>query len=52
MPPWYDDIKQIVARTEPATNMALGILIIASILILLKGSPSIKALWVVYMISP
>lgn len=50
--PWYKQLEQIVAASEPVTNIALAVIIIISILLLLYGHPAAKALWVVYLVSP
>lgn len=50
--PWYNDLKKIVAPTEPVTNTVLVIIIVISILILIWGDELQKAAWVVYVVSP
>lgn len=50
--PWYNRLEQAVAPTEAASNLALVILATATLLILWKGSPVLKAAWVVYLVSP
>lgn len=50
--PWYDDLKRIVAPTEGAANLALALIIVASIIILLRGDAVVKAAWVIYLVSP
>jgi hypothetical protein len=50
--PWYNQLKAAIAATEPASNLAIATIIAISILVLVKGSPAMKALWVVYVVSP
>ena len=50
--PWYSRLERTVAPTEAAANLSLAILIAISLVILWKGSPLLKAGWVVYLVSP
>ena len=50
--PWYPKLKAIVASSEPAANFTLATLIFISMLILFFGNAWLKALWVVYWVSP
>lgn len=50
--PWYTKLEQAIAPTEDASNLALIILLAITLIILLKGSPVLKAGWVVYLVSP
>lgn len=50
--PWYNKLESIVAPTEGAANLFLIIIIIACLVILLKGNAVAKAAFVVYLVSP
>ena len=50
--PWYSKLERAVAPSEPAANLALATLIVISLIILWRGSPILKAGWVVYLVSP
>jgi hypothetical protein len=50
--PWYNKLRETVAPTEPITNFFLILVIAISIVILIKGDAAMKALWVVYLVSP
>ena len=50
--PWYDKLEKIVAPTEPAANLALWIILAIIAVVLLKGTPAMKAALVVWIISP
>lgn len=50
--PWYGKLREIVAPTEVAANIALILIILVCIYLLFKGDAVQKALAVVYIVSP
>ena len=50
--PWYSKLEHAIAPTEQAANLSLVILVAITLMILWKGSPVLKAAWVVYLVSP
>jgi hypothetical protein len=50
--PWYNKLKEIVAPTEGAANLALIVIIVILLVLLLKGSALSKAAAVVWVVSP
>lgn len=50
--PWYSRIERIVAPSEPVTNVVLGVIVLVTLLVLVRGNATVKAAWAVYMVSP
>lgn len=50
--PWYDAIERVVAPTEPVADLMLVVIVAVTVLVLLRGSSTAKAAWVVYVVSP
>ena len=50
--PWYNKLEKAIAPTEPAANLLLVMLMAITLVILLWGSPTWKAAWAIYLVSP
>jgi hypothetical protein len=50
--PWYSDIEAILAPTERASTLALLAIIAITVVIAWRGSATVKAAWLVYIVSP
>jgi len=50
--PWYDKVRDIVAPTEQAANMVLIAILTITVIVLVKGNPTIKAAWAVWLVMP
>jgi hypothetical protein len=50
--PWYDTIERTLAPTERASTYALLAIIAITAVIAWKGSATVKAAWLVYIVSP
>jgi hypothetical protein len=50
--PWYDSIERVLAPTERASTYALLAVIAITAVIAWKGNATIKAAWLVYIVSP
>lgn len=49
---WYDWLEKTVAPTDDAVKLLLVAVIVVSVFMLLQPSKSIRAGWLVYLISP
>lgn len=52
VPPWYAKIESVLAPTERAATLALLAVIAITAVIAWKGSATVKAAWLVYIVSP
>ena len=50
--PWYGKLKEILAPSEPVTNVVLLIIIVITLMVLIWGDEVAKALLAVYWVSP
>lgn len=50
--PWYPKLQSIIAPTETASTIGLGVIIVLCLLVMWKGDAVAKALLLVYLVSP